>query len=161
MLMVNGVLYAWVRNTGNAQLIWSVDHGQTWNWGFRIETGFGSPAFLNFGRNYGGARDDYVYTYSQDGPSAYEPSDSLVLARVAKNRIRDKDAYEFFVRIDEAGEAVWTGDITKPGPVFRYPGRVERVDAAYNPAIGRYLVALGYGHGGGWGLFDAPEPWGP
>src|SRR5579872_2663967 len=27
MLMVNGVLYMWVRNVGNAQLIWSKDHG--------------------------------------------------------------------------------------------------------------------------------------
>ena len=27
-------------------------------------------AFLNFGKNYQGARDNYVYTFSQDGPSA-------------------------------------------------------------------------------------------
>src|SRR5581483_7012466 len=32
MLMVGGVLYAWVRNTGNAQLAWSADRGQTWTW---------------------------------------------------------------------------------------------------------------------------------
>jgi hypothetical protein len=35
------------------------------------------------------------------------------------------------------------------------------VDAVYDAGIGRYLMALGYDHDGGWGLFDAPEPWGP
>jgi hypothetical protein len=27
--------------------------------------------------------------------------------------------------------------------------------------LGRYLLALSYNHAGDWGLFDAPEPWGP
>jgi hypothetical protein len=151
----------WVRNTGNAQLVWSEDHGKTWEWGFRLETSFGSPAFLNFGRNYAGARDEYVYSYSQDGPSAYESSDHLVLARVPKNRIREREAYEFFVRLNESGRPVWSPRIAERGPVFRYPNRCQRVDAVYNPALSRYLLALGYNHEGGWGVFDAPEPWGP
>src|SRR5262249_5935856 len=100
MLMVGGVLYMWVRNTGNSQLAWSADHGRTWEWGFRFDTSFGSPAFLNAGRNYGAARDDFVYLYSQDGASAYESSDALVLARVPKSRLRDRSAYEFFERLD-------------------------------------------------------------
>ena len=35
------------------------------------------------------------------------------------------------------------------------------MDVVYNPGIRRYLMALGYNHEGAWGLFDAPEPWGP
>ena len=159
--MVDGVLYAWVRNAGNAQLIWSKDRGKTWEWGFRFETSFGSPAFLNFGRNYEGSRDQYVYTYSQDGPSAYESSDSLLLARVPRDKIQVKEAYEFFVRLDERGRPEWTRDISKRGAVFSFPGRCQRVDAVYNAGLRRYLIALGYGHDGGWGLFDAAEPWGP
>jgi hypothetical protein len=31
----------------------------------------------------------------------------------------------------------------------------------HNPGIGRYLLALGIDHEGAWGIFDAPEPWGP
>lgn len=62
ILMVNGVLYLWVRNAGNAQLAWSEDHGQSWRWGdWRFTTRFGCPTFLNFGRNYAGARDESVY----------------------------------------------------------------------------------------------------
>ena len=78
ILMVDGVLYLWVRNTGNAELWRSKDRGKTWESGFRMETSFGSPTFLNFGRNYAGARDGYVYTYSQDGPSAYESDNRLI-----------------------------------------------------------------------------------
>ncbi|MCP5109445.1 MAG: DUF4185 domain-containing protein [bacterium] len=161
MLMVDGVLYVWARNTGNAQLMWSADHGKTWERGFKFTESFGSPAFLNFGRNYEGARDGYVYTYSQAGPSAYEIDYGLVLARVEKERIRERAAYEFFARWDEDGSPVWSPDIGDRGMVFYYPGNVQRVDAVYNPGLGRYLLALGYGHGGGWGIFDAPEPWGP
>jgi hypothetical protein len=32
----------------------------------------------------------------------------------------------------------------------------------YHPGIKRYLLALGFSmRGGGWGIFEAPEPWGP
>lgn len=161
MLALDGVLYAWVRNTGNAQLIWSEDHGRSWRWGFRFTESFGSPAFLNFSRDYEGARDDYVYIYSQDGPSAYESDDGVVLARVPRDRIRERGAYEFFVRLGPRGEPEWTRDISRRGLVFQYPGRCRRLDAVYNAGLGRYLLAVAYDHDGGWGLFDAPEPWGP
>jgi hypothetical protein len=161
MLMVDGVLYMWVRNTHNATLAWSADHGRTWTWGFTFDTSFGCPTFLNFGRNYAGAADEYVYTYSPDGPSAYEPSDGIVLARVPKNRVRDRDAYEFFAPAGEDGRPVWTRDLAARGHVFHYPGHCERLDAVYNPGIQRYLLTVGFGHGKGWGLFDAPSPWGP
>jgi len=45
--------------------------------------------------------------------------------------------------------------------VFAYPANCGRVDVIYDPGIRRYLMALAYDHAGGWGLFDAPEPWGP
>jgi len=160
ILMVNGVLYLWVRNVANAQLLWSQDRGKTWQWGFKMDTGFGSPAFLNFGRDYAGARDGFVYTYSQDGPSAYESDSSLVLARVPKDRIRERSAWEFYDHLDAGGRPVWTADVARRGPVFAYPANCRRVDVVYDAGIGRYLMALAYDQNGGWGLFDAPEPWG-
>ncbi len=160
MLMVDGVLYMWVRNMDTARLAWSGDRGRTWQWGFGWTESFGSPAFVNFGANYAGARDDYVYTFSQDGPSAYASEDSLLLARVHRTRLRERDSYEFFQRL-ENGRPVWTREIGARGAVFRFPGHCQRVDAVYNPGLRRYLLALGYDHQGGWGLYDAPEPWGP
>ena len=154
--MAGGVLYMWVRNTGNSQLAWSEDHGRTWQWGFRFDTSFGSPSFLNFGRNYQGARDEYVYVYSQDGPSAYDSDDHVVLARAPQARLRDRSAWEFF-----AGDGSWTRDIDRRRPVFSYPAHCQRVEVVYNAGLRRYLMALSYNHDSGWGLFDAPEPWGP
>ena len=161
MLTVGGVLYMWVRNVGNSQLAWSLDRGRTWEWGFRFDTSFGSPAFLNAGRNYADARDKFVYIYSQDGASAYESNDALVMARVPKDRIRDSTAYEFFERLDPSGNPEWTSDIKQRGPVFQFPGHCQRVDAVYNPLLKRYLLAVGYNSKGGWGIYDAVQPWGP
>ena len=91
MLMVDGVLYLWARNAGNAQLAWSNDHGRTWEWSdWTFTTSFGCPTFLNFGRDYAGARDDYVYVYSHDSGDAYLPADRMVLARVPRDRIKDR-----------------------------------------------------------------------
>ena len=109
MLMVGGVLYMWVRNAGNSQLAWSSDHARTWTWsGWRFETSFGCPTFLNFGKDYAGARDDFVYIYSPDGDSAYRAADRMVLARVPKGRITERGAYEFFKGLGEGGIPLWT-----------------------------------------------------
>jgi CubicO group peptidase (beta-lactamase class C family) len=161
LLMVDGTLYMWVRNTGNATLAWSADHGQTWTWGLKLDTSFGCPTFLNFGRNYAGAWDDFVYTYSQDGPGAYQPYDGVVLARAPKSRLHELVAYEFYAGDDGHGASVWTKEIEKRQPTFRYPGHCERLDVVYDPGLKRYLMTVDFGHGKGWGLFDAPEPWGP
>jgi CubicO group peptidase (beta-lactamase class C family) len=79
ILMVHGVLYLWARNVGNSQLAWSKDSGRTWTWAdWKFSDSFGCPTFLNFGRNYEGARDRYVYVYSHDHNSAYQPADRMV-----------------------------------------------------------------------------------
>lgn len=158
ILMIDGVLYLWVRNVGNAELWRSQDHGKTWQPGFRMDTSFGSPTFLQWGRRL---PTGYVYTYSQDGPSAYDSDNQLLLARVPKTRIMDRDAWEFLERLDDHGRAVWTRDLARRGAVFAYPGHVQRSDVVYDAGLRRYLLALAYNHTGEWGLFDAPEPWGP
>jgi len=180
MLMVDGVLYMWVRNANNkgqhSQLAWSRDHGKRWTWSnWRFTTSFGYPTFLNFGRNYEGARDGYVYTYSFDSSSAYSPADRMVLARVPKDRITQRDAYEFFRELSADGKATWTRDIAKRGAVFTHrPRRCYRCGVSYNAGLKRYLwcqtLPFGSAQGrpggdarfkGGFGIYDAPEPWGP
>lgn len=161
LLMVDGTIYMWVRNTGNSTLVWSEDYAQTWTWGFQFRTSFGSPTFLNFGKGYSGARDEYVYVYSQDGSSAYEAYDRVVLARVPKDKITSRDFYEFYKGMDDTGDPVWTSDMDMRGAVFEYPGHCMRTDIVYNPGLKRYLMTVGYDFQGAWGIYDAPEPWGP
>ncbi len=168
MLCVGGVLYMLVRNVGNSQVAWSEDHGSTWRWcEWKFQKSFGAPTFLNFGRDYAGARDEYVYIYSHDSESAYEPADRMVLARVHRSKIRDRGAYEFFVEREKGGGAVWSEDIEKRGAVFENPGRCYRSGISCNAGVKRYLWCQtiyrqeDMRFAGGLGIFEAAEPWGP
>ncbi|MHC4309125.1 MAG: serine hydrolase [Planctomycetota bacterium] len=168
MLCVDGVLYMLVRNVGNSQIAWSTDHGKTWKWcDWKFTMSFGCPTFLNFGKNYAGARDGFVYIYSPDSDSAYKPADRMVMARVAKDKIREQGGYEFFKGLDNNGESIWTKDIRDRGAVFINPGKCYRSGISYNASLKRYLwCQTVYGEEdmrfkGGLGIFDGPEPWGP
>ncbi|MDO8945293.1 MAG: hypothetical protein Q7U75_19080, partial [Desulfobacterales bacterium] len=127
LLMVDGTLYLLARNAVNSQLAWSSDHGHAWTWSeWKWTESFGCPTFLNIGRNYAGARDAFVYVYSHDSDSAYEPADRMVLARVPQDRIRQRNAYEFFSGLTADGAPVWDADISRRAAVFTYPGRCYR-----------------------------------
>lgn len=171
LLMVDGVLYLLARNLDNAQLAWSRDHGATWQWAdWKFTTSFGTPTFLNFGKNYAGARDRYVYVYSPDGDSAYEAADRMVLARVPQESISQQAAYEYFVALDAAGRPRWSRNVAERGAVFTHRGNCYRGGVTYNAALRRYLWCQILPHSthpqgmrfqGGFGIYDAPEPWGP
>ena len=171
MLMVDGVLYMLVRNTGNSQLAWSKDYGRTWTWSdWKITTSFGYPTFLNFGKNYAGARDGYVYVYSNDNNSAYVAADEMVLARVPKERITERRAYEFFKGLNANGQPLWTKDVAQRAGVFEHKGRCYRSGISYNAGLGRFLWcqvhpesidSRGPRFEGGFGIYESAEPWGP
>jgi CubicO group peptidase (beta-lactamase class C family) len=167
ILMVDGVLYLWVRNAGNSQLAWSTDRGRTWKWSdWKFTTSFGCPTILNYGKNYAGARDGYIYLYSHDSDSAYTPADRMVMARVPKDRIRERGAYEFFKALGNNNQPIWTKQISDRGPVFSHPARCYRSGISYNPGLKRYLWSQTLPGSdarfkGGFGIYDAPEPWGP
>jgi len=167
MLMVDGVLYMAVRNAENAALACSRDRGRTWTWAdWRFRDGFGCPTFVNVGRDYAGARDGVVYLASPDADSAYQPADRMVLARAPKDRIMDSGAWTYFERPGADGRPVWTGDVRRRGAVFRHPGRCYRGGVTWCEPLKRYLwVQILPGgdtrQSGGFGVYDAPEPWGP
>ncbi len=167
MIMVGGTLYMAVRNAANSQIASSRDHGRSWTWStWTFTTSFGYPAFINFGKNHAGARDGFVYLVSHDSDSAYKPADRMVLARVTKARLMDRDAYEVFKGPDAGGRPLWSRDVAGRAAVFTHPGRCYRSGISYCAALKRYLwVQIIPGDdtrfGGGFGVYDAPEPWGP
>lgn len=167
LLMAGGLLYLWARNAANAQLAWSSDRGATWTWSdWRLTESFGCPAFLNFGKNYEGARDGFIYIYSPDSKGAYEAAGHLVLARVPKGEIRNRAAYEFFQGLAEDGRPLWTKDIARRAAAFTFPGRCYRASASYSAALRRYFLCMALPgedprYRGGFGIYDASEPWGP
>ncbi len=169
MLMAGGTLYMWVRNRKNSQLAWSEDRGKSWRWAdWKFTTSFGAPTFLNFGANYAGAIDDFVYVYSFDSDKAYKPAaDRMVLARVPRKMIRNREAYAFFV--ERGGEgAVWSPDIARRGAVFEDRGECYRSGVSYNAGLGQFVWAQikGANSGstrfkGGLAVYFADAPWGP
>jgi CubicO group peptidase (beta-lactamase class C family) len=172
ILCVESVLYLWTRNAGNAQLAWSKDHGKTWEWAaWKFTTSFGCPTFLNFGKNYAGARDEFAYVYSHDADSAYTPADRMVLARVPKEKIKERDAYEFFKGLNKEGAPIWSNKIAERGTVFTHKDRCYRSAITYNAGLKRYVwVQIIPGtegkkadtrFEGGFAIYDAAEPWGP
>ena len=177
LICVDSVLYLWMGHADNdgaqAQLAWSRDHMKSWTfveWKF---SEFGLVGFINYGQNYAGAPDDYVYAYSHDNPVAQNPANRFILMRVLKNNITVRDAYEFFVELDSNNQPVWTKDIEMRGAVFENHDSCLRSAMTYNPGIERYLW---WQHipapkdsddrgdtrfEGGFGVYEAPYPWGP
>jgi hypothetical protein len=169
IVSVDDVLYMLAGDT-RSEVHVSEDRGATWRgtgWSLGKHTGpFGHPTILNFGKNYEGARDDYVYIYgtTNAGP-AQSPSDVVDLARVPKDRITVREEYEFFAGIGEGGEPRWTRDIEMRVPTFRWPGKVHWcVSVSHAPGVDRYLLSFNsrkFKEGTNLVILDAPKPWGP
>jgi hypothetical protein len=164
LLMVDGKLYALVRNTEPARLCWSADRGATWEWAdWKLERGFGCPTFVNFGPNYAGARDGFVYIVSHDADTAYEVAERFVLARVPKGRLRERGAYEYFTEMVD-GEPRWGRDASTRSGILAPPNKCYRCTVSYDAGLKRYLLCQAGADRKaevGFGIFDAPEPWGP
>ena len=183
MLMVDGLLHLFVRNYvvgddwRHSRLARSEDHGRTWAWAdWHFSEAFGCPEFVQFGPDYACARDTYVYIVSQDGNSAYDLDPDIAMARMRKDQIGNREAYEFYAGSGADGGAtpirtgttpMWTGDITHRRPIFSDPKGTQRIAITYNRPLRRYFlvtahaVPSGIPHTPALGVFDAPEPWGP
>lgn len=178
MLMVEGMLYMFVRNYippgskdyTNSRLAWSTNLGVNWTWAdWHFSDTFGCPDFVQFGKNYQGARDDYVYIVSQANNNAYLYSPDIVMARVPKREVSNRERYEFFAGLGSNGDPTWSRDIRGCKPIFTDPNGTQRISMTYNAALHRYFLTTSHRipgskaneHTSALGVFDAPEPWGP
>ncbi len=165
LLMVDGVLYLLARNAGNSQLAMLRDHGQTWVWAdWKFTTSFGCPTFVNFGRNYAGARDAFVYIVSFD-------SDMLMRRGTGWSWRASPDATHGTSRIRVPAAARCT---RPPGLDFRCesrggmlerPGACYRSGVTWNAPLQTFLLTILPGGDtrtrGGIAVFAAGQPWGP
>lgn len=177
ILAVGKVLYLWFghadKKGGAAQLAWSTNQARTWTFADWSFPEFGLVGFVNFGPGYAGARDEFVYSYSHDGPRADQPADRFIMMRAPKDRLTERAAWEFFTGRDALGEPTWSADVNRRAAVFENPDQCLRSAITYNPGLRRYLwwqaIPQPRGHRdrgdtrftGGFAVYDAPEPWGP
>ncbi len=181
LLSVGASLYMWRCGDGSdasayalQQVYRSTNHAAAWTaatWDLRPSGSDGvfCPTFLQFGQDYAGSRDDYVYTYApeiQNSSWDVQMPGEIALMRVPRDRILERAAYEFFAGMD-SGSATWTSDFGSRQPVFEDAvNGVMRTSAIFIPGIDRYIlitqqVGRQRGDGGHMGICDAPEPWGP
>lgn len=177
IISIDGVLYLWVVEQGKwrrGKVGRSTDYGKTWkfkggsgsyedsDWTFEEPDGaFAAPALLQFGRDYQDARDGYVYGYSERFMGVQQKD--IVMFRVPKDRLMDRTGYEFFAGLDGTGAPTWTSLINEMKPVFSDPNGVAwGVQVMRHPQLKQYLMTVRpEDSGSAWGIFDAPEPWGP
>ncbi len=177
ILSVEGDLYMWVSpgsgptSFSEARLAVSHDLGATWtlaDWAFTQTQDIILPTFLQFGRDYDGARDEFVYSYAArlhdaSGLNVQFPG-QIDLMRVESGQILNQSAWEFFAGTTADGQPVWVSDVGDRQPVFQDPNGVGwTVSVSYNQGLDRYLLATEHTRSarGNLGIFDAPAPWGP
>jgi hypothetical protein len=188
MISVKGVLYLAVQNCGgkkppmygtksqngtDAHVFASKDFGKTWDppaWktqhrpmfpGHR----FGGPAFINFGKDNAGARDEFVYAVSAD---QWDNGSQLVLGRVPQDKIQDAGSWQWVEEVDDASGPRWTGDLERAHAVLSDDRWISTPEMVYLKRLDRYLLLtwrlnedFGPRAGSRLIVYDAPQPWGP
>ncbi len=125
-----------------AKLIYSPDNGRTWcnqdgsvpvrwesweerskrNMVFFKEPGdaFSLLTVLQMGKNYQHNTDGFVYVYAPNG-NTEGSMNQLVMFRVPKDRILDRQAYEFFADRSADGKPKWSRRVEDRGVVHTFP----------------------------------------
>lgn len=194
IISIEGILYTWVHpdrpgawgdwayHHKEARLYMSKDKGATWeaaDWAFTQEENLIGGNILQFGKDYAGAKDKYVYHYMVHPNIVMDNSGRITentgkatelqvpgmiyLLRVNKNTMMDKEAYEFFAGL-KGKKAKWTRNINEKQPVFTNKNGVgSPIGISYNAGLKRYLLTTEHdkAHSGMLGIYEAPTPWGP
>jgi hypothetical protein len=143
--------------------------------------------FVQQGKDHSAAKADYLYVYSPEGAHAHK----LLLARVGKDRIGTRDAWEYFKGYDDGDRPVWTPEIRERGCVHTFPEKSRDGNyfgwyswlpsTVWNEGLGLYIMVSGGTYAGrgmtasdadyydAWmhtrtgslGFWWAEHPWGP
>jgi hypothetical protein len=187
MICVDGVLYLAFQNLlgkkppvygsksqhgTNASIVCSKDHGKTWTPDINdikepMFPGyiFGGPAFINFGKNNENARDNYVYAVSAE---QWDNGTNLRLGRVPKDKILDKNAWQFVCGFDANSSPAWCSDMNIAIPILSNHRKISLPDMVYIKSVNRYLLLtwalkrdFDCDSGSELYIYDSPQPWGP
>ena len=177
IISIDGKFYLWVSPGSNirgyeeSRLYTSADHGATWytpDWAFNRDDAIVNPTFLQFGSDYSGARDEYVYMYANHVKDSstldVQIPGEITLMRAPKRSLLKREAYQFYVDLDGNQNPVWSSDFDDRQAVFNDENGVGwNSSVSYNPVLERYFLITEHTKSfqANIGIFDAPEPWGP
>jgi hypothetical protein len=174
VLFDEGILYANINLQDgdwpdvNHVLAWSTNKGASWSksdWLFPKGVGNFQPArFLNFGKDGAEAPPSlkgYVYLYGLKQMARRGGSNSLYLARVPREKVRERDAFQFFGGLDTHGQTRWNREFTLARPIFSDANGVAPGGMVYDPGLGCFILTCFHTGPGQLGVFEARQPWGP
>jgi hypothetical protein len=173
------------KNYGIAGIIKSTDFGKTWTNIPDAKTPrflgpkFAGLTFVNFGPGYSDVPDElcpYVYAMSNDG--SWETGDHVFMARVHKDSILDRKAWQFLSSVSDKNIPAWSKKEEQSFSVFKDPGHVGHPTISYNKALKRYILGIysdvvphkenpGHEEWSSWDkaselqLYESEYPWGP
>lgn len=137
------------KNYGIAGIIKSTDFGKTWT---NIPDAqsprflgpkFAGLTFVNFGRGYSDVPADlYPYVYAMSNDGSWETGDHVFMARVHKDSILMREAWQFLSSISENNIPGWSKQEDKSFPVFTDTGHVGHPTISYNKALKRYILGI-------------------
>ena len=184
MTCVDGDLYLFFQNLKNAfsgnafgdaphaSVSVTRDKGRTWEYDgdepMFTDHVFTTGFFLDYGRCQEHAIDEYIYVYGLDYNWRYSEGFSqtkMYLARVPREAIMDREAWEFLTAAD-GGATAWSADIADRVPVLEDDtlyrddkSGIAQGSVVFIPQLNRYLYSSRAYYE--WIFYEAPEPWGP
>jgi hypothetical protein len=181
ILCLGGDLYAW-RSRGSAvdafdwkQLILSEDKGLTWQEDVFPQSYVdgclgcpGLPYMINYGKNYAGNPDGYVYTYwiELQDTSEWEVQIPGVLwltrAPVANRAFANRANWQWVTGFGSNHTPIWGSEANR-APVLEDPDGLMRGSTNYVPGLALYLMVTNHTarNEGHIAIWEAPQPWGP
>jgi hypothetical protein len=187
-LSVGGVLYVWFTPSASTMgfdtfiLFRSRDKGCTWTLldaAFtREQDGVAFGSFVQFGKDYGFARDAYVYTVAvavtdELRLNIVQRPGKIMLLRVPKLTIEDRGAYEFYAGQDSTGQPKWSTNQADKVPIYEDPlGVGPFPQMSFVPGLERLVYTNQHGDGFSTStgisgfrslltMAEGPQPWGP
>ena len=184
LLCLDGDLYLFYQNLKNqlstnpfgdaphASISVSRDSGDTWEYDpsepMFTDHVFTTGFFLDYGKCQEHMPDNWVYVYGLDYNWRYSPDfdqTKLYLARVPRDRLMDREAWQFFAGLNK-GEPTWSADIEDKLPVLEDDtlyrndkSGIAQGSVIYLPQHNRYLYSTRAAYE--WIYYDAAKPWGP
>lgn len=183
IVSAKGMLYSW--RTGDAsgetayrfQELWkSSDRGVTWvatKVRFAREdftsgdAGFFAPTFLQCGRDYADARDEYMYCHATNVKTRswdiHRPGE-IILMRVPVTELEAPAAYSFYAGHNVEGKPLWTSNVLERTPVWQdTTNGAMMASACLIPGLGRIVLTVEHSDKaqGNIGVYESETPWGP
>jgi len=138
------------RHGGVAALMVSDDYGRSWqnvpgeDTLYFLGPRFAGLAFVGFGPGYSGVPEwlgNYVYAISND--ESWECGSHVFLARVPRDQVLDRSAWEFYIGGAHVGNPTWSKQEEDVRPILSDYGHVGHPTMTYNAGLKRFILTFG------------------